>query len=169
VRDLAIGSLVPSANDAATALALFVGKGSLPRFVALMNEKARSLGMRDTHFASASGVIDRGNYSSAWDMAAHARYAMRSPRFRTVVATAKKRVDWAAPTNWKIYVNHNHLLQRYRGADGIKTGWTTVAGHCLVASASRGKVRLIAVVLGSADAVADTTRILDLGFRLQKT
>ena len=82
-----------------------------------------------------------------------------------VVRTPVKRVSWAAPTYAKIYVNKNHLLGEYPGADGVKTGWTTLAKHCLVASATRGGVRLIAVVLGSDDAYADARRLLDHGFR----
>lgn len=165
---LLYASMLYSGNDSALALGIAVA-GSRGRFIALMNAKARRLGLRDTHFNSASGVIDDSNYSSAWDIAALCRYAMRNPRFRTIVATKEKRAPWAAPTNWKLYVNHNKLLSAYPGADGIKTGWTTVARHTLAASARRGNVWLIGVTLGSADSFTDMTRILDLGFRLRKT
>jgi D-alanyl-D-alanine carboxypeptidase (penicillin-binding protein 5/6) len=157
------GLLVFSGNDDAYALAVAAG-GSKPRFVKLMNEKARALGLRDTHFTSVSGVVDKGNYSSAWDLAALARYALRDPRFRKVVATKIARVKWAAPTFGKVYVNKNQLLRTYRGADGVKTGWTTLAGHCLVASAHRGNRRLIAVVLHSVDPYRDVRRLLNFGF-----
>ena len=165
---LLYAAMLYSGNDSAVALGIAVA-GTRARFIALMNEKARALGLRDTHFNSASGVVDTDNYSSAWDMAALARYAMRNPRFRTIVATPRKRVSWAPPTNWKLYVNHNRLLGRYPGADGIKTGWTTIARHTLAASARRGNVWLIGVTLGSADSFTDMTRLLDLGFRLRKT
>ena len=165
---LLYAAMLYSGNDSALALGIAVA-GSRAGFIALMNAKARQLGLRDTHFNSASGVVDDGNYSSAWDMAALARYAMRNPRFRTIVATKEKRVPWAPPTNWKRYVNHNKLLTTYPGADGIKTGWTTVARHTLAASARRGNVWLIGVTLGSADSFTDMRRILDLGFRLRTT
>ncbi|MER3412431.1 MAG: D-alanyl-D-alanine carboxypeptidase, partial [Thermoleophilia bacterium] len=84
---------------------------------------------------SPSGLVDEGNYSSAWDLAALARYAMSKPRFRAVVRTKEKRVPWAGPVHAKLYRNHNKLLWRYPGADGVKTGWTRRAGGCLVASA----------------------------------
>ena len=155
--------LLYSGNDDALALAIGAA-GSRPAFVKLMNAKARELGLRDSHFRSPSGVIDRDNYSSAWDLAGLARYAMRNPRFRAIVRTRVKRVRWTRPTYSKIYVNKNHLLGSYRGANGIKTGWTTKAGHCLVASAERHGIRLIAVVLGSPDAYKDTRRLLDYGF-----
>ena len=160
------GLLIFSGNDDAYALAA-AAAGTRLRFVALMNAKARELGLRDTHFTSVSGVIDEGNYSSAWDLAALTRYALRDPHFRATVATRIAHVPWAAPTFDKVYVNKNPLLGRYRGADGVKTGWTTLAGHCLVASAHRGGRRLIAVVLHDADAYRDTRRLLDFGFALR--
>lgn len=158
------GMLLYSGNDDALALAIAAG-GSRSRFVALMNEEARDLGLRDTHFAGPSGIVDRDNFSTAWDLAALARAALREPRFRAIVRTRVRRVAWVAPTFAKIYVNKNLLLGRYRGANGVKTGFTTKAGHCLVASAARGRVTLIAVVLGSGDEYRDARMLLNLGFR----
>jgi serine-type D-Ala-D-Ala carboxypeptidase (penicillin-binding protein 5/6) len=161
------GLLIYSGNDDALALAV-AAAGSRPRFLALMNAKASELGLRDTHFASVSGVIDDDNVSSAWDLAALARYAMADQRFRGIVRTRIARVPWAAPTYGKVYVNKNDLLRTYRGADGVKTGWTTTAGHCLVASAQRNGVRLIAVVLQASDPYRDARRLLNLGFALPR-
>jgi serine-type D-Ala-D-Ala carboxypeptidase (penicillin-binding protein 5/6) len=161
------GLLIFSGNDDALALAVAAG-GSRRHFLELMNEKARELSLRDTHFASTSGVIDKDNYSSAWDLAALTRYAMRVPRFRAIVATKIARVRWSPPTYRKVYVNKNALLGTYRGADGVKTGWTTVAGHCLVASAHRNGVRLIAVLLHSPDPYGDARRLLNFGFALPR-
>jgi D-alanyl-D-alanine carboxypeptidase len=160
------GLLLYSGNDDALALAIGTA-GSRAGFLALMNARARELGLGDTHFTSPSGVIDRGNYSSAWDLAAMTRYALRNPRLRTVVRTRVKRVAWPAPAYSKVYVNKNHLLGTYEGANGVKTGWTTQAGHCLVASAERNGIRLLAVVLGAEDAYADMRRLLDYGFRIR--
>jgi serine-type D-Ala-D-Ala carboxypeptidase (penicillin-binding protein 5/6) len=160
------GALLVSGNDTALALAIGAG-GTRSKFVALMNEKAKVLGLRDSHFRSPSGLLDRDNYSTAWDMASLTRYAMWNPRFRTVVRTRVKRVPWAAPTYAKIYVNHNHLLGAYPGVDGVKTGWTTLAKHCLVASARRNGVWLIAVVLGSDDMYGDVRKLFDFGFAVR--
>jgi len=157
------GLLLYSGNDDALALAV-ASAGTRANFVTLMNLEARRLGMRDTHFAGPSGVIDRDNYSSAWDLAALTRVALRDARFRSIVRTRSIRVAWSAPTFAKEYVNKNLLLGRYRGADGVKTGWTTLAGHCLVASAHRGHTRLIAVVLGARDQYRDARRLLNYGF-----
>jgi D-alanyl-D-alanine carboxypeptidase len=157
------GLLLYSGNDDALALAV-AAAGSRANFVALMNQEADQLGLRDTHFAGPSGVVDRDNYSSAWDLAALTRVALRDPRFREIVRTRSIRVGWAPPTFAKEYVNKNRLLGSYRGADGVKTGWTTLAGHCLVASAHRGRTRLIAVLLHAVDPYRDARRLLDYGF-----
>jgi D-alanyl-D-alanine carboxypeptidase (penicillin-binding protein 5/6) len=164
VWKLMYGLLLYSGNDDASALAIAAG-GSRREFLALMNAEARRLGLHDTHFNSPSGALDSRNYSSAWDLAALARYALRDPRFRRIVRTRIKRVSWSAPTYAKEYLNKNALLGSYPGANGVKTGWTKKAGHCLVASARRGRVELIAVVLRSGDEYGDARRLLDLGFR----
>src|SRR3954453_8337303 len=83
------GLLLYSGNDDALALAI-ASAGSRPAFVAAMNTKARALGMRSSHFSTPSGVVDRDNYSTAWDMAILSRYAMQSPRFRAVVRSPRK-------------------------------------------------------------------------------
>jgi D-alanyl-D-alanine carboxypeptidase len=158
------GLLLYSGNDDALALAI-AAAGSRPAFVHDMNVEAERLGLRDSHFAGPSGVVDVDNYSSAWDLAALTRVAMRNARFARIVRTRIRRVAWSPPTYSKIYVNKNGLLGRYPGANGVKTGWTTKAGHCLVASARRGNLSLIAVVLRSNNEYADARRLLNLGFR----
>ena len=129
-----------------------------------MNAEAERLGLEDTHFRSPSGVIDEDNYSSAFDLAALTRVAMRNARFRAIVRTQRKRVPWSAPTYSKIYVNKNRMLKLYAGATGVKTGYTHKSGPCLVATATRHGRSLIAVVLDSKNMYADATRLLDLGF-----
>jgi D-alanyl-D-alanine carboxypeptidase (penicillin-binding protein 5/6) len=163
VWKLMYGLLLFSGNDDALQLAISAA-GSKGAFLALMNEKARELGLRDTHFASPSGVVDRGNYSSAHDLASLARYALAIPRFRTIVRTRVAHVKWSKPTYAKTYVNKNELLGTYRGANGVKTGWTTLAGHCLVASATRGSTSLIVVVLHAPNPYGDARRLLNFGF-----
>jgi D-alanyl-D-alanine carboxypeptidase len=157
------GLLLYSGNDDALALAVGAG-GTRSRFIQLMNEKAHELGLRHTHFRSPSGIIDRDNYSTAWDLAALTRYALWNPRFRAIVRTKIKRVPWSKPIGEKVYVNKNHLLGSYPGADGVKTGWTTMAKHCLVASAHRRGIHLIAVILGSDDSYKDVRKLLNFGF-----
>jgi D-alanyl-D-alanine carboxypeptidase len=153
VRKLMYGLLLFSGNDDALALAIATS-GSRGAFLRLMNQKARELGLHDTHYTSPSGVVDRGNRSSA----------MAIPRFRAVTRTHIAHIKWSKPTYAKTYVNKNQLIGTYRGADGVKTGWTTIAGHCLVASARRGGKSLIAVVLHSPNPYGDARRLLNFGF-----
>ncbi len=155
--------LLFSGNDDALALAIATG-GDKWTFIRSMNAEAKTLGLRDTHFSTPSGVVDADNYSSAWDLAALTRVAMRNARFRQIVRTHVEHVKWSAPTFAKIYVNNNRLLTTYSGTDGVKTGYTHKSGPCLVASATRGGVSLIAVVLNSPNMYADATRLLDFGF-----
>jgi D-alanyl-D-alanine carboxypeptidase (penicillin-binding protein 5/6) len=129
-----------------------------------MNAKARQLGLHDTHFRSPSGVIDEGNFSTAWDLAAMTRYALRNPRFVRLVRTKRIQVRWSRPTNSKIYLNNNYLLHTYHGANGVKTGYTHESGTCLVATATRHGRKMLAVVLDSPDMYADARQLLNLGF-----
>jgi D-alanyl-D-alanine carboxypeptidase len=155
--------LLYSGNDDALALAIATG-GDKWTFVREMNDEAHTLGLRDTHFISPSGVVDRDNYSSAWDMAALSRVALRNERFDRVVRTKIIHVAWSAPTYSKVYVNNNLMLRMYPGANGIKTGYTHKAGDCLAVSATRHGTTLIAVLLDDPNMYADGTRLLNFGF-----
>jgi serine-type D-Ala-D-Ala carboxypeptidase (penicillin-binding protein 5/6) len=155
--------LLYSGNDDALELAIAAG-GDKWTFVHEMNDEARRLGMNDTHFISPSGVVDRDNYSSAWDLAALTRVALRNERFVRVVRTKIIHVPWSAPTYSKIYVNNNRLLRSYPGANGVKTGYTHKSGPCLVASATRHGRTLVAVLLDDPNMYADATRLLNFGF-----
>lgn len=165
---LLYGLLLYSGNDDALALAVAAG-GTRATFVREMNAEAERLGLHDSHFTSTSGVIDDDNYSSAWDLAALTRVAMRNPRFRAIVHRRRIEVPWAAPTFAKVYENKNRLLSLYPGATGVKTGYTHRSGPCIVASATRGGVSLIAVALASRDLYADAAKLLDLGFRAARS
>ena len=155
--------LLYSGNDDANQLAIS-SAGSVHAFLRQMNDEAQALGLHDTHYTSPSGIRDRGNYSTPWDLAALTRYAFRDPRFDRLVRTKEIHVRWSAPTNSKIYVNNNYFLREYTGANGVKTGYTSESGWCLVASATRHGRRLIAVVLDSPNMYADARRLLNLGF-----
>jgi D-alanyl-D-alanine carboxypeptidase (penicillin-binding protein 5/6) len=146
VRQLLYALLMQSSNDAAVALAEHVG-GSVPAFLDLMNRRARRLGMTDTFFTSPSGLDDRG-YSSARDLAIVTRAAFGQPLFERIVRTKFHVVP--APSGPSRHIqNRNILLWLYPDAIGVKTGFTTPAGHCLIAAADRDGVRLLVVALGS--------------------
>jgi D-alanyl-D-alanine carboxypeptidase (penicillin-binding protein 5/6) len=162
VEDLLHAMLVRSANDAAVALAE-AAAGSVERFVALMNARARQLGARNTHFVNPHGLDHPDHYSTAYDLAVLARYGLHHPVFASLVRTRvwvlrrPGREPQEFPTT-------NRFLLRYEAADGVKTGWTARSGPCLVASATRHGWQLLAVVLNSADVVSTAARLLDYGF-----
>jgi D-alanyl-D-alanine carboxypeptidase len=153
-------SLLGSANDSATALAWDAGAGSLLRFYDVMNARAQLLGMTHTTYASASGLDDTHNLSTALDQAILTRMALQNQLFAKIVATERKLVRWAAPTNAKLWVNHNRMLTSYEGTYGVKTGWTSKAGGCLAVAVRRGGQSIIAVVLGSKAIWQDMPRVL---------
>jgi D-alanyl-D-alanine carboxypeptidase (penicillin-binding protein 5/6) len=162
VEHLLYALLLQSANDAAVALADHVS-GSVPRFVNAMNRRAAALGMRHTRFRSPNGLDDRG-YSTARDLMTLTRAAMAIPAFDTIVATQFHTIP--APGGSKRHVqNRDVMLWLYEGATGVKTGYTSRAGYCVVATAERDGRRLVAVVLGApGDAFSDAAALLDHGF-----
>ncbi len=158
VSDLLYGMLLKSGNDAATTLAYYVGQGSVEDFVDMMNEKAEDLGLSGTHFKNPSGLPDDGHYSTAYDMARLTAYAMENPGFCEIVSTKQKTVAERQLSN------HNKLLWLYNGANGVKTGFTKVAGRCLVSSAERDGLDLIAVTLSAPNDWNDHKTLFDYGF-----
>lgn len=152
---------VKSANDVAVALAEKLA-GSEPAFVQMMTHKARLLGMRDTVYANASGLADPKNVTSAYDIALLSAALMRVHPERYSYFS-QRTFSYGNQT----FTNHNHLLGKVVGMDGIKTGYTVDAGFTLAASAVRDGRRLIAVVLGEPSIVArnrDATALLEAGF-----
>lgn len=160
-KELLYGLLLPSGNDAATALAEHFGPrfgkptdgDAEGRFVAEMNRRAKSLGLKELAYRDPHG-LSSGNVSSARDLAALAIAAMKDERFRAYVSTRQHGCDVSTPDGGKRKVtwsNTNQLLG-IEGYDGVKTGTTTAAGACLVATGERDGARLVVVVLGSTSA-----------------
>ncbi|MGI9112532.1 MAG: D-alanyl-D-alanine carboxypeptidase family protein [Gaiellaceae bacterium] len=142
VADLLRAALIQSANDAANALAAHVGRGSVPRFVGMMNAKARALGLTDTHFANPDGLDAPGHVSSARDVTKLARVAMRKPFIRETVRTVETSVAGRRLVNW------NDLLSTFPRLLGVKTGHTGGAGWSEVAAARGPGVTIYATLLG---------------------
>jgi serine-type D-Ala-D-Ala carboxypeptidase (penicillin-binding protein 5/6) len=164
---LLYGLLLPSGNDAAIALAQRAS-GTVPRFVADMNARARAMGLVCTHYTSPSGFYDAGNHSCAGDLAAEARAILRVPRLARIVATRQIVLPFPIKGGKLYLYNNNPLLRlRYPGTTGMKTGYTDAAGHCLVATARRGDVDLGVVLLHSPDTYTQARRLLDRGFRAE--
>jgi D-alanyl-D-alanine carboxypeptidase len=168
VETMLNGLMLPSGNDAAIALAQRVS-GSVPRFVALMNRRARAMGLTCTRFSSPDGFRNRGNHSCSPDLAALARAVLREPRLARIVRRRQAVLPFPVKGGRIYLYNHNPLLrQGYRGVTGVKTGYTAAAGRCLVASARRGRVRLGVVLLASPDPGGQARKLLDRGFRLAR-
>jgi D-alanyl-D-alanine carboxypeptidase (penicillin-binding protein 5/6) len=162
VRQLLLGLLVKSANDAAVALAEAVD-GSESAFVRRMNRKAAALRLAATHYVTPYGLDRPGHQTSARDLARLWEVAMRRADFRALVATRAARLP-GGPLSLRRFVTTNQLLGSYRWVVGGKTGFTNRAGRCLVASASRGGRRLVAVAMGTPNAFADVQALFEYGF-----
>ena len=158
LQELLYGLMLSSGNDAAVALAIYCG-GTVEGFVERMNDKARALGLKDTHFANPNGLDAPGHYSTARDLAALGAYAMENPIFAKTVSTKTITVGE------RYLRNHNKLLWLLDGADGIKTGFTRTAGRILVSSAQREGRRLVAATMGAPDDWRDHQAALEQGFR----
>ena len=154
INDLLYALMIPSANDAAYVLAEHVG-GSVEGFSAMMNDKARALGCKTTHFVNPNGIHDDSHYSTAYDLYLIADYAMKNETFRKIVATTEYTLPATEqyPSEDRVLKTTNELLNEnsrnyyYKNAIGIKTGYTSKAGNCLVAGAHRDGLEFIAVVL----------------------
>ena len=162
VRQLLLGLLVKSANDAGAALAEAVD-GSEAAFVRRMNRKAAALRLAATHYVTPYGLDRPGHQTSARDLGRLWEVAMRRADFRSLVATRAARIP-GGPLSLRRFVTTNQLLGSYRWTVGGKTGFTNRAGRCLVASASRGGRRLVAVALGSPNAFTDVRALFEYGF-----
>ena len=166
-QDMITAVMLVSENGGAVALAEAVS-GSTRQFAELMNDKAKEIGCKNSHFMNPNGLPDPNHYSTAADMARIAVYCMKDPEFRKIVSTDHASIRWIHPRDkWSELKNTNHLLGKYKGANGIKTGWTNAAGGCLAASAKRGDIELIAIVMRSTNQdtrFEDATALLNYGF-----
>jgi D-alanyl-D-alanine carboxypeptidase (penicillin-binding protein 5/6) len=163
-ESLLYGLLLPSGNDAAMALAQHVS-GNVGAFVASMNAEAARLGLGCTHYASPSGYINASNYTCAADLAELAAVDMRQPRIARVVGSAEAVLPFPIKGG-KLYLYNNNplLVYGYPGATGMKTGYTELAGDCLVATAKRDGVSLGVVLLHSPDMGQQAEYLLNAGF-----
>lgn len=163
VEGLIYGMLLQSGNDAANVTALTLA-GSKEAFADRMNQRARELGMGNTHFVTPSGLDAEGHYSTAEDMGKLARAALKNPVFARVCAQKTARVEYGNPPYMRTMTNHNKLLKMYEGTIGVKTGFTKKSGRCLVSAAERNGVTLVAVTLNDPNDWATHQALFDYGF-----
>ncbi|MBQ9072585.1 MAG: D-alanyl-D-alanine carboxypeptidase [Bacilli bacterium] len=162
LRDLVYGLMLRSGNDAALAIAKYVGD-SVDDFVEMMNKKANEIGMNNTTFNNPSGLDeDKGNYSTAYDMAILASYAMKLDDYREITGTKK----YTLTTNKNVYswINKNKLLSTYKYTTGGKTGFTEIAKRTLVTTASKDNINLVVVTLNDGNDWSDHRSLFEYGF-----
>ncbi len=167
LETLVAGMLLESGNDAANVTAKAVC-GSKEKFVLLMNNKAREIGMNNTCFKNPSGLTEEGHFSTAYDMALLGSYAIKNESFKSICSKSSARVAYGNPEYQRTFTNHNKLLSSFDGAFGIKTGFTKASGRCLVSAAERDGVILVAVTLSAPDDWNDHKKLLDYGFEKVK-
>ena len=157
LQELLYGLMLSSGNDAAVALAIYCG-GTVEGFAELMNDKAHNLGLTGTHFENPNGLDSPGHYSTAKDLGTLAAYAMENPIFYKTVSAKNVKVGD------RYLTNHNKLLWRVAGADGVKTGFTKAAGRILVSSATRDGRRIIVVTIDDPSDWSDHAALMEEGF-----
>lgn len=150
VENLLYGLLLSSGNDAAFALTDNFS-GGFEQFITTMNKKVTQLGLKSTHFTNPTGEEDGNHFSTAWDLAQLASFAMEDPVFARIVGTPRINVANVDQTKWHDLKNINILLGENLGVKGVKTGWTKEAGGCLIAYVEKDGRRLVVVVLKSED------------------
>ncbi len=161
-EEMMIAIAVGSANDACVAVAEHL-EGTHKNFIDRMNRKARLMGLKNTHFVNSYGLPAEDHYSSAYEMAVMARYALNYPKIVEYTSIKEYNLREGA---FKLY-NTNKLLWWYQGADGLKTGWTNEAKYCLTATVKRDGLRLIGVVMATPEKSGhfrDSMQLFNYGF-----
>jgi len=166
--ELITGALVRSGNDACVAIAEHIS-GSEEQFVKLMNKKALALGAQNTNFVNTNGLPRKEHYSTARDLAIMARHGLQIPEFGSITRQKETEIHFLEPDVFMDLRNTNKLLWNYPYANGVKTGTTTAAGKCLVASATKDGRQLLAVVLNAPDRFGDAQKLFEWGFEKTET
>ena len=165
VKDLFKAVAIGSANDATVVFAEKIS-GTEKRFVDKMNEKVKSLGLKDTNFKNATGLDEANHYSSAYDMAFMARELIKHEKIFSFTTIYEDYLRQDTDNKFWL-VNTNKLIKTYEGADGLKTGYTKEAGYCLTATAKRNRMRLIGSIMGASESKirnSNMMTLLDYGF-----
>lgn len=164
VEELLYGIMLRSGNDASMAVAEHIG-GSVEGFVEMMNAKAKEIGALNTHFANPHGLDNPEHYTTAYDLALITSYALRNEKFAEIVKTKRKTISGPPDSEWdRSMMNKNKMLWQFQGGDGVKTGFTSKAGRCLVSSATRNNWQLCSVVLNCGPMWEESSNLLNYAF-----
>lgn len=168
LEELTYGLMLKSGNDAAVAIAEYLG-GSVDAFALMMTQRAKELGAKNTSFKNPHGLDAQEHYTTAYDLALIAREAMKNEKFAQIVSTKNYTIPMQGEKWDRALKNHNKMLWRYDGCNGIKTGFTKKCGRCLVTSAKKDDEEFICVTLNAPDDWSDHTTLLDYGFENYET
>lgn len=163
VRDLLYGLMLRSGNDSAVALAYHVG-GTEENFVKMMNELCVSVGTKNTHFANPHGLDNANHYTTAYDLALVTSYALSNPIFAEIVSTKQHTIEATNVSDKRYLSNKNRLLNSLDGCVGVKTGFTSKAGRCLVSAIERNGITLVCVVLNCGPMFEESVNLLNSAY-----
>lgn len=163
VRELLYGMMLPSGNDAATALALHISK-DIPTFCSLMRKTAQECGAYNSDFENPHGLDSSGHYTTAKDLALITAKALENPTFKEIVTTKVKRIKGSSEGTYRYLKNKNRLLNTLEGCIGVKTGYTGKAGRCFVGACEREDFRTVGVVLNCGPMFEDCSELLNRSY-----
>ena len=163
VRDLLYGLMLRSGNDSAVALAYHVG-GTEEQFVDMMNQLCASIGTKNTHFANPHGLDETDHYTTAYDLALVTAYALNNPIFAEIVSTKHHTIPATNISDTRYLSNKNRLLNSLDGCVGVKTGFTSRAGRCLVSAIKRNNITLVCVVLNCGPMFEESVALLNKAY-----
>ena len=163
VRDLLYGLMLRSGNDSAVALAYHIG-GTEENFVNMMNELCISIGAKNTHFANPHGLDEAEHYTTAYDLALVTAYALNNPIFAEIVSTKHHTIEATNLSEKRYLTNKNRLLNSLDGCVGVKTGFTSRAGRCLVSAIRRNGITLVCVVLNCGPMFEESVALLNSAY-----
>lgn len=164
LKELLYGLMLRSGNDAAYAIGEHIGGGNIENFIDMMNRKAEEVNANNTHFTNPHGLDHEKHYTTARDLAKITSNAMENKTFKKIVSTKKTTISWPNHEWNRSLQNKNKMLWNYNGGNGVKTGYTSKAGKCLVSSALQNDMQLISVVLKANDIWKESSDILDYSF-----
>lgn len=168
IKQLLYGLMLQSGNDAATALALEIGEGSLENFAKLMNETAKKCGANDSNFVTPHGLDDKNHYTTASDLALITSHALKNPIFKEIVSTKSFKIEQTENCKQRTIINKNKLLCSLEGCVGVKTGYTSKAGRCLVSACERDGMQVVCVVLNCRPMFEESAELINKAFEEYK-
>ena len=163
INELLYGMMLPSGNDAATALAYEIGK-SIPEFCNMMTKTAQSVGAVSSCFANPHGLDDKNHYTTALDLALITAKALKNEAFKEIVTTKSTRIKGSSVGTYRYLKNKNKLLNTLNGCIGVKTGYTSKAGRCLVSACERDGMQLVCVVLNCGPMFEESGELFEKAF-----